>query len=52
MNTRDVDFKRRPKFTLKSETFVVGKIARAIYSGSLSLAYYNKYMKEGKVDDM
>jgi hypothetical protein len=26
-STKDVDFERRPKFTLKTKTFAVGKIA-------------------------
>jgi hypothetical protein len=40
-NRRDVDFNRRPKFTPKSETFAVGKIAQWIYVGNLFLEYYN-----------
>jgi hypothetical protein len=36
-STRDVDFERRPKFTPKSKTFAVGKVAQWIYSGNLSL---------------
>jgi hypothetical protein len=36
-------------FTTKSATFAAGKIARAIY---LSLVYYNKYVKEERVDGM
>jgi hypothetical protein len=41
-STRDVDFERQPKFTPKSETYAVGRIAHWIYDGNLSLEYYNK----------
>jgi hypothetical protein len=51
-STRDVNFNRRPKFTPKNETFAVDKIAKAIYSGNLSLEYYNRYVKEDKADDV
>jgi serine/threonine protein kinase len=51
-STRDLNFERRPKFTLKSETFAVGKIAQWIYSGNLSLEYYNKHHKEERGDDV
>jgi serine/threonine protein kinase len=50
-STRDVDFERRPKFTPKSETYAVGRIAHWIYSGNLSLEYYNKQHKEERGDD-
>jgi hypothetical protein len=50
-STRDVDFEWQPKFTPKSETYVVGKIAQWIYSGNLSLEYYNKQHKEERGDD-
>jgi hypothetical protein len=50
-STRDVDFEWRPKFTPKSETYVVGKIAKWIYSGNLSLEYYSKQHKEERGND-
>jgi hypothetical protein len=42
---RDPDFERWPKFTPKSETYAVGRIAHWIYDGDLSLEYYNKQHK-------
>jgi hypothetical protein len=51
-STRDVDFERRPKFTLKSKTFAVGKIAQWIYGGNLFLEHYDKYIKEDRADDI
>jgi hypothetical protein len=50
-STRDPDFKRQPKFTLKSETYAVGRIAHSIYGGNLSLEYYSKQHKEERGDD-
>jgi hypothetical protein len=50
-STRDPDFERWPKFTPKSETYAVGKIAQWTYSGNLSLKYYNKHHKEERGDD-
>jgi hypothetical protein len=51
-STRDVDFEWRPKFTPKSKTFAVGKIAQWIYGGNLSLEYYNRYHKEERRDEV
>jgi hypothetical protein len=51
-SSRDADFERRPRYTPKSETFVVGRIAKQIYGSNLSTAYYNKYMRENRVDDV
>jgi hypothetical protein len=48
----DANFERRPRYTPKSETFVVGKIAKEIYGGNLSTAYYNKYVRQNKADDV
>jgi hypothetical protein len=45
-STRDPDFEWQPKFTPKSETYVVGKIAQWIYGGNLFLELYNKNHKE------
>jgi hypothetical protein len=50
-STRDVDFKRRPKFTPKSETYAVGRIAHWIYDGNLSLEYFSKQHKVDRGDD-
>jgi hypothetical protein len=50
-STKDVDFEQRPKFTPKSETYAMGKIAQWIYNGNLSLEYYNKQYKEERGDD-
>jgi hypothetical protein len=50
-NTTDPDFEQRPKFTPKSETYAVGRIAHWIYDGNLSLEYYNKQHKEERGDD-
>jgi serine/threonine protein kinase len=50
-STRDVDFERRPKFTPKSETYSVGRIAHWIYSGNLSLEYFSKQHKVDRGDD-
>jgi hypothetical protein len=49
---RDVDFERQPKFTLKSETYAVGRIAHWIYSGNLSLEYFSKQHKVDRGDDL
>jgi serine/threonine protein kinase len=51
-STRDPDFKWRPKFTPKSETDAVGRIAHWIYGGNLSLEYFNKQHKVDRGDDM
>jgi hypothetical protein len=51
-STRDPDFERRPKFSPKSETYVVGKIAQWIYNGNLSLEYYSKQHKEERGDEL
>jgi hypothetical protein len=51
-SSRDADFERRLRYTPKRETFVVGKIAKEIYGGNLSTAYYNKYTKEDRADDV
>jgi hypothetical protein len=51
-NTRDVDFERRPKFTPKSETYAVGRIAHWIYGGNLSLEYFSKQHKVDRGDDL
>jgi serine/threonine protein kinase len=50
-STRDVDFERRPKFTPKSETYAVGRIAHWIYDGNLSLEYFSKQHKVDRGDD-
>jgi hypothetical protein len=50
-STKDVDFERLPKFTSKSETYTLGKIAKWIYDGNLSLECYNKHYKEERGDD-
>jgi hypothetical protein len=50
-NTRDVDFEWQPKFTPKSETYVVGRIAHWIYGGNLSLKYFSKQHKVNRGDD-
>jgi hypothetical protein len=50
-STRDVEFERRPKFTPKSETYAVGRIAHWIYSGNLSLEYFNKQHKVDRGDE-
>jgi hypothetical protein len=50
-STRDVDFERRPKFTPKSETYVVDRIAHWIYSSNLSLEYFSKQHKVDRGDD-
>jgi hypothetical protein len=51
-STRDVDFERQPKYIPKNETFAVGKIAKTIYNGNLSFAYYNRYVKEERADEL
>jgi hypothetical protein len=51
-STRDLDFEQRPKFTPKSETHVVGKIAQWIYRGNFFLEYYSKQHKEERGDDI
>jgi hypothetical protein len=43
---RDPDFEQRPKFTPKSETFAVGKIAQWIYSGNLGMAIVRAWSGE------
>ena len=50
-STRDVDFKEQPKFALKNETYVVGKIAEWIYGGNLFIEYYSKQYNEERGDD-
>jgi hypothetical protein len=50
-STRDLDFKRQPKFTPKNETYAVGKIAQWIYGGNLFLEYYSKQYNEERGDD-
>jgi hypothetical protein len=51
-SSRDADFERRPRYTPKSETFAMGKIAKEINGGNLSITYYNKYVKENRADDV
>jgi hypothetical protein len=50
-STRDVDFEQWPKFTPKSETYAVGRIAHWIYDGNLSLKYFSKQHKIDRGDD-
>ena len=51
-SSRDADFERRLRYILKSKIFAIGKIAKEIYSGNLSTAYYNKYKREHIVGDV
>jgi hypothetical protein len=51
-SSRDADFERRLRYTPKSKTFAVGKIAKEIYGGNLSIAYYNKYKREHIAGDV
>ena len=51
-STRDVDFERPPKFTSKSEMYVVDKISHWIYSSNLSLEYFSKQHKVNKGNDL
>jgi hypothetical protein len=50
-STRDVDFEWWPKFTPKSETYTVDRIAHSIYDGNLSLEYFSKQHKVDRGDD-
>ena len=51
-SSKDLDFKLRSSFTLKSETYVVAKIAHAIYGGNLSLEYFSKQYKEERGNEV
>ena len=51
-STKDVQFKKQLKLTLKNKTFAVDKFTKAIYSGNFLLAYYSRFVKEDMADDM